>query len=207
MAVPHGAGHRRVLDFETSVLANPNMARALSPSDSGSRSSFSSVRENDDGLAQTFTRSKVSSYIETSEDVFDESPTSELAQLSFQPPLTQPHSKLHGFWFPPDSFKGWKEIPLKGKAASRSYEDLRKLSMTWDSPPATPPPTRKPFGAYGVGNSPLERLPSEVLGTYRHTLHPFILLSIQSPPWLNSLLTLTQAISSICWWLKFHQTA
>ncbi|CCE28944.1 hypothetical protein E4U35_000321 [Claviceps purpurea] len=140
------------------------MARALSPSDSGSRSSFSSVRENDDGLAQTFTRSKVSSYIETSEDVFDESPTSELAQLSFQPPLTQPHSKLHGFWFPPDSFKGWKEIPLKGKAASRSYEDLRKLSMTWDSPPATPPPTRKPSGVYGIGNSPLERLPSEVLG-------------------------------------------
>lgn len=164
MAVPTGAGHRRVLDFDTSVLVKSSMARAISPSDNGSRSSFSSVRENDDGLAQTFTRSKVSSYIEAPEDVFDESPVSEIAQLSFQAPLTQPHSKLHGFWYPPDSFKGWKEIPIKGKAASRSHEDLRKLAMTWVSPPASPPMVKKPASAHGIGNSPLERLPSEVLG-------------------------------------------
>ncbi|KAG5984203.1 hypothetical protein E4U55_005743 [Claviceps digitariae] len=176
MAVPNGAGHRRVLDFDTSVLANTSMVRALSPSDSGSRSSFSSVRENDDGLAQTFTRSKVSSYIEAPEDVFDESPTAEIGQLSFQAPLTQPHSKLHGFWFPPDSFKGWKEIPLKGKAASRSYEDLRRLSMTWESPPASPPPMGKPAGVYGIGNSPLERLPSEVLSSI------IDLLVVEIPP-------------------------
>ncbi|KAK2600146.1 hypothetical protein QQS21_005091 [Conoideocrella luteorostrata] len=141
------------------------MARAISPSDTGSRSSFSSVRENDDGLAQTFTRSKVSSYIEAPEDVFDESPISEIAQLSFQAPLTQPQSKLHGFWYPPDSFKGWKEIPIKGKAASRSCEDLRKLAMTWESPPASPLLVKRPVGVYGIGKSPLEKLPSEVLGT------------------------------------------
>lgn len=166
MAVPNGAGHRRVLDFDTSLLAKSSMARALSPSDTASRSSFSSVRENDDGLAQTFTRSKVSSYIEAPEDVFDESPISEISQPEFQAPLTQPHSKLHGFWYPPDSFKGWKEITIKGKKASRSFEDLRKLDMTWESPPAspTPAPVRKPCGKYSVGDAPLERLPSEVLG-------------------------------------------
>ncbi|QUC23797.1 uncharacterized protein UV8b_08038 [Ustilaginoidea virens] len=152
------------------------MARAISPSDAGSRSSFSSVRENDDGLAQTFTRSKVSSYIETSEDVFDESPVSEVAQLSFQTPLTQPHSKLHGFWYPPDSFKGWKEIPIKGKAASRSCEDLRKLHMTWESPPASPSPSKKPVGVHGIGHSPLEHLPSEVLGSI------IDLLVVEIPP-------------------------
>lgn len=200
MAVPNEAGHRPVLDFDTSVLVNSSMVRPVSPSENGSRSSFSSVRENDDGLAQTFTRSKVSSYIEAPEDVFDESPTTEIAQLSFQAPLTQPHSKLHGFWFPPDSFKGWKEIPIKGKPASRSCEDLRKLSMTWESAPATPPPVRKPAGVYGIGNSPLERLPSEVLGTYRHEIiapPPFLLLrgfffsliaplhNIKKMPWLT----------------------
>lgn len=176
MAVPNGAGPRRVLDFDTSMLLKSSMARALSPSDAGSRSSFSSVRENDDGLAQTFTRSKVSSYIEAPEDVFDESPTSEISQPSFQAPLTQPTSRLHGFWYPPDSFKGWKEIPIKGKLASRSFEDLRRLRMTWETPPASPPPAKRSPGIYPTGNSPLEKLPSEVLGAFcsyiwwRHTL-------------------------------------
>ncbi|ODA81718.1 hypothetical protein RJ55_00221 [Drechmeria coniospora] len=162
MAVPSGAGPRRVLDFDTSMLIKSTMARALSPSDSGSRSSFSSVRENDDGLAQTFTRSKVSSYIDTPEDVFDETPPNEVSQPSFQPPLTQPHSRLHGFWYPPDSFRGWRQIPIKGKLASRSFEDLKRLAMTWDHAPAPPP--KKLVGAYPVGTSPLEVLPSEVLG-------------------------------------------
>ncbi|PNY28511.1 F-box protein [Tolypocladium capitatum] len=161
MAVPSGAGPRRVLDFETSLLIKSSMAQALSTSDTASRSSFSSVRENDDGLAQTFTRSKVSSYVEAS-DVFDESPTSDLSQPCFQPPLTLPHSKLHGFWYPPDSFKGWKEIPIKGKPASRSCEDLQKMRMTWEDSP-TPPP-EKQAGSHAPGASPLETLPSEILG-------------------------------------------
>lgn len=174
MAVPNGAGHRRVLDFDT---FKSSMARALSPSDTASRSSFSSVRENDDGLAQTFTRSKVSSYIDAPEDVFDESPTSEIPQPSFQAPLTQPHSKLHGFWYPPDSFKGWREIPIKGKKQSRSFEDLRKLSLSWESPPTSPAPIKKQLtGSYPIGNAPIERLPSEVLG-------PIIdLLVVEIPP-------------------------
>ncbi|KND94271.1 F-box protein [Tolypocladium ophioglossoides CBS 100239] len=174
MAVPNGAGPRRVLDFDTSMLIKSSMARALSPSDTGSRSSFSSVRENDDGLAQTFTRSKVSSYTEAPEDVFDESPTSELPQPSFQPPLTQPHSRLHGFWYPPDSFKGWKEIPIKGKLASRSCEDIQKMRITWEDSP-TPPPKLQ-AGSHAPGSSPLEMLPGEILGAI------IDLLVVEIPP-------------------------
>lgn len=167
MAVPTGAGRRRVFDFDTAMLNNKgtSMARALSPSasEATSRSSFSSVRENDDGLAQTFTRSKISSYIETPEDVFDESPTTEAPQSTFQPPLTQPNSKLHGFFYPAEGFKGWKEIPIKGKTASRSCEDLHKMHMTWDRP-APVAAKKAPSGRYPTSTAPLELLPSEVLG-------------------------------------------
>jgi hypothetical protein len=155
--------------FDLSALLKAKMSRPESPnsnSDKTARSSFSSVRENDDGLAQTFTRSKISSYTQGTEEVFDESPSpsAEIASPSFQAPLTQPHSRLHGFWFPADNFRGWKQIPIKGKSASRSCEDLHKLSMTWSSP-APPTVTKKAsLDGYETGTSPLERLPSEVLG-------------------------------------------
>lgn len=135
---------------------------AISPSDKTARSSFSSVRENDDGLAQTFTRSKISSYTNEADSVFDESPSVEISQPAFHAPLTQPNSKLHGFWAPAPTFKGWREIPLKGKKASRSYENLRNLDMTW-SPPQTPKP-EKSKTTFSTGQSPLELLPGEVLG-------------------------------------------
>ncbi|KAI5462254.1 hypothetical protein BGZ63DRAFT_354225 [Mariannaea sp. PMI_226] len=152
------------------------MSRPESPSsinDKTARSSFSSVRENDDGLAQTFTRSKISSYSQGTEEVFDESPIAENPQPSFQAPLTQPHSRLHGFWYPADGFRGWKQIPIKGKAASRSCEDLHKLSLTWSSPA---PVVKKTLDHYATGTSPLERLPSEVLGAI------IDLLVIELPP-------------------------
>lgn len=155
-----------VLDFD------PNnediiMTGTSSPTEKTARSSFSSVREEDDGLhvAQTFTRSKVSSYTQANEEVFDESPSLEISQPSFHAPLTQPHSRLHGIWVPADSFKGWREIPLKGKVASRSFENLRSLHMTW-SPPPTPAPVVKKPTSYVAGKSPIESLPSEVLGTF-----------------------------------------
>ncbi|KAJ2968401.1 hypothetical protein NQ176_g9197 [Zarea fungicola] len=177
MAVPTGAGRRKVFDFDTAVIKGSSMARAMSPSasEATSRSSFSSVRENDDGLAQTFTRSKISSYIETPEDVFDESPTNELPpQPTFQPPVTQPNSKLHGFFYPAEGFRGWREIPINGKVASRSYEDLHKLHMTWDKPA---PQVKKPSNdIYPTSAAPLERLPSEVLGAI------IDLLVVEIPP-------------------------
>jgi hypothetical protein len=140
------------------------MSRPESPfSDSNkeARLSFSSVRENDDGVAQTSTHSNIPSYLQVKEEVFNKSPPDEIAKLSFQAPLTQPHSRLHRFWIPADGFRGWKQIPIKGKAASRSYEDLYKLSMTWSYPA---PPAKKVTTTYPVGSSPVERLPSEVLG-------------------------------------------
>ncbi|KAG9257439.1 leucine rich repeat domain protein [Emericellopsis atlantica] len=143
------------------------MPGAISPSEKTARSSFSSVRENDDGLAQTFTRSKISSYTNETEEVFDESPSSESGQPFFQPPLTNPHSQLNGFWAPAPTFRGWREIPLKGKKASRSLENLRSLVMSW-SPPSTPsnePEAKKKTArtTYEPGRAPIETLPSEVL--------------------------------------------
>lgn len=146
---------------DTAIMIKTALAAALSPPETASRSSFSSVRENDDGLAQTFTRSKVSSYTtQAHDDVFDESPCAELPCLSFQPPLTAPHSRLHGFLVPPDTFKGWKQIPIKGKKASRSCEDLHKLHLAWSPPPT--PTTERPESS-APGQSPLEKLPSEML--------------------------------------------
>ncbi|KAJ3519502.1 hypothetical protein NM208_g14105 [Fusarium decemcellulare] len=177
MAVPLSPTHHAVPHFDLPALLKAKMSRPDSPnsnSDKTARSSFSSVRENDDGLAQTFTRSKISSYTQGTEEVFDESPSVEIAQPSFQAPLTQPHSRLHGFWFPADNFRGWKQIPIKGKAASRSCEDLHKLSMTWSSP--APPPKKASINSYETGTSPLERLPSEVLGSI------IDLLVIEIPP-------------------------
>ncbi|KAK2683387.1 hypothetical protein RAB80_001333 [Fusarium oxysporum f. sp. vasinfectum] len=140
------------------------MSRPESPnsnSDKTARSSFSSVRENDDGLAQTFTRSKISSYTQGPEEVFDESPSPsvEIAQPSFQAPLTQPHSRLHGFWFPADNFRGWKQIPIKGKSASRSCEDLHKLSMTWSSPAPPAVAEKASPNSYQTGTSPSRETP------------------------------------------------
>jgi hypothetical protein len=165
MAVSLSPLHQEVPHFDLPALLKAKMSRPDSPNstnDKTARSSFSSVRENDDGLAQTFTRSKVSSYSHGVEEVFDESPCAEITQPFFQAPLTQPHSRLHGFWYPADGFRGWKHIPIKGKAASRSCEDLHKLSLTWSSPA---PAVKKAPHHYATGTSPLERLPSEVLGT------------------------------------------
>lgn len=164
MAVPlHPTHHEVPHHFDLSAFLKAKMSRPGSPGEKTARSSFSSVRENDDGLAQTFTRSKISSYTHGTEEVFDESPTAEIPQPSFGAPLTQPHSRLHGFWFPADSFRGWKAIPIKGKAASRSCEDLHKLSMTWSVPA---PAVRKVPDSYPTGTSPMERLPSEVLSKF-----------------------------------------
>ncbi|KAK0386403.1 hypothetical protein NLU13_6240 [Sarocladium strictum] len=184
MAGHHGSEHHMVLDLPTSmsiIMKNANaIGRSDSPSEKTARSSFSSVRENDDGLAQTFTRSKVSSYLP--DQVFDESPTEELPQptYGFRPPLTQPHSRLHGFIVPADSFKGWRSIPIKGKQASRSCEDLHKLHMTWSPPPefskAIAEEEPKAVSSPAPGQARLENLPSEVLGQI------IDLLEVELPP-------------------------
>lgn len=138
--------------------------RSNTPEKAG-RSSFSSIRERDDDLAQTFTSSKVSSYNTPPEEaVEDYSSADEDTMLATQTqlvaPLTQPSSRLHGYWAPPsDSFKGWKGINVKGKLASKSFGDLQILNNAWK--PAPSPPRVK--GRDRPGEATLEQLPIEIL--------------------------------------------
>ncbi|KAI0970992.1 hypothetical protein F4678DRAFT_472941 [Xylaria arbuscula] len=88
-----------------------------------------------------------------------------MAETQFMPPVTQPHSRLHGCWFPAvaaDTFQGWKQISMRGKQASRSYGDLQALRMVWSTAPA-PKKTRETAEIRPLpGASPLERLPMEI---------------------------------------------
>ncbi|KAJ2892728.1 putative F-box protein [Zalerion maritima] len=81
------------------------------------------------------------------------------SELQYQPPLTHPHSKLHGYFYPADSFRGWKQISVRGKAASRSYGDLQVLNMSWKPSTATAKKTERS----APGKSPFESLPYELL--------------------------------------------
>ncbi|TPX10553.1 uncharacterized protein E0L32_008439 [Thyridium curvatum] len=127
------------------------------------RSSFSSIRERDDDLAQTFTSSKISSYNTPLEHAIDDSSADEdtmlATQTQFAPPITQPSSRLHGYWAPPDSFKGWKGINVKGKLASKSFGDLQILNNAW-KPAPSPPRVR---GRAAPGEAIIEVLPIEIL--------------------------------------------
>lgn len=147
-----------------------NARRSQSPRDSAqhqnARSSFSSIREDDNELAQAFTASKVSSYIHQQEEhaVQDASPSlgNMVSQADFFPPITRPDSRLHGNWFPADNFKGWKQINVRGRLASRSFNDLSSLSLSWTTQVTPAPKKRRPSGN-DPGQAAIERLPVEIL--------------------------------------------
>ena len=137
-----------------------------------SRSSFSSIRENESIFPQTFSHSKISSYFgsDAEEAVEDRTPSPSpspnhspgpfnMIETQFQPPITHPHSKLRGYWTPADSFKGWKGIQVKGKLASKSFGDLQVLHQVF----ANPPRPAKRAGANRPGDAAIERLPVEIL--------------------------------------------
>jgi len=153
------------------------------------RTSFSSIKESHSGgVAQTFTDSKTSSYLRhqftnekdrfLDEDaIFDDASSSSGTKTPEARPgmLTNPHSMLHGFVCPCDSFKGWKGISLKGRMASRSYGDLKGLGMRYDwetrggeqmDVDDAEKKIIKVKGVYPAGQSPLERLPMELLGKF-----------------------------------------
>jgi hypothetical protein len=139
--------------------------RRPSSPDRISRSSFSSIRENESTLTQAFTNSKVSSYLETDEAIVDDSPPPSrqgfnMIQTQFQPLVTQPYSKLNGYWSPADSFQGWKGIQVKGKLASKSFGDLQVLNNVWSITPKVKSPK---LGSSRPGEAPIERLPTEIL--------------------------------------------
>jgi len=151
-----------------------HLARPATP-DRVSRSSFSSIRENESAHPQDFSHSKVSSFLDHEEAVDDgdhadaavtsrpdPSPTTghfNMIQTQFQPPSTHPHSRLLGYWTPADSFQGWKGINVKGKLASKSFGDLQVLNKVWTTPSTFKKlkNTTKP-----AGGSPIECLPIEI---------------------------------------------
>ncbi|KAK1596052.1 leucine rich repeat domain-containing protein [Colletotrichum navitas] len=164
-------GHNQSHTLTEYKMGTPEPHRPATPEKNG-RSSFSSIRENDSDLAQTFTSSKVSSYAQKiTSAVFDDSPSPstspvaspslEMGEVQFMPPVTLPSSRLHGGWYPASSFKGWKQINVRGKTASRSFSDLQALHMAW----STPPPSPKGKNERGKGRAPMESLPLEILGS------------------------------------------
>lgn len=141
-----------------------------SPKTANGRSSFSSIREDDKDLAQAFTTSKVSVYAQHQDDAVDDdlhqSPLPSLgtmvSQADFFPPVTRPDSRLHGNWFPADNFKGWKQINVKGRLASRSFSDLSSLNLAWNAHANTVFQRRRPSQNL-PGSAPIEKLPLELL--------------------------------------------
>lgn len=131
------------------------------------RSSFSSIREDDTDLAQAFTTSKVSSYTHHQEQAVDDAQPSlgnMVQQAEFFPPVTQPESRLHGNWFPADNFKGWKQINVRGRLASRSFSDLPSLSLAWTAHVVPAPAIKKRRPSANLpGDAAIERLPLELL--------------------------------------------
>jgi hypothetical protein len=146
------------------------------------RTSFSSIKENNAGVAQSFTDSKTSSYLRRefdfleSEDAIDDAnslssgfATPALTRTEGEMMMLNPQSALHGLVCPCDSFRGWKSISIRGKIASKSFGDLRRLGkFDWDAREEMG--EKMDFGGKGdeprAGQSPLEKLPMELLGEF-----------------------------------------
>ena len=131
------------------------------------RTSFSSIKESDDGVAQNFTTTKTSSYLRAEDE-------EAISDGLVTPPersglMTNPQSALHGVVCPCNGFRGWKAISIRGKVASKSFGDLRALRnrFDWDvgKDVGVPMVARREDGRFGAGRSPLEMLPMELLGT------------------------------------------
>lgn len=164
-------------------LINPLLRKhtATPPvSDRQERTSFASFKEDRSSVAQSFIDNKVSSYARASEEAIDDSASEENdfetdghQPYPFNAPmaLTNPCSMLNAFICPCEGFRGWKQITVGGRAASRSFGDLRILSkgFTWELPASKQTTGKKPRNE--AGQSFLESLPVELLGIY----HPHLL--------------------------------
>jgi hypothetical protein len=148
-------------------------------SDRQERTSFASFKEDRSAIAQSFIDSKVSSYARASEEAIDDSASEENnieteghQSHSFNAPvaLTNPYSMLNAFICPCEGFRGWKQITVGGRAASRSFGDLRILSkgFAWELPANKQTTGKKPRNV--AGQSFLESLPVELLGIYHSHL-------------------------------------
>ena len=157
------------------------------------RTSFSSVKETNTGIAQSFTDSKTSSYLRNvisangGDAAHDEAIYEDSLSSGSITPLDSDKdsgveidrkfggltaSRLKGFVCPCDGFRGWKGISVKGKIASKSYGDLQALgNWNWEVKEDETEEERAKgveeeveSGKDEAGNSPLERLPVELLG-------------------------------------------
>ncbi|KAL4999732.1 hypothetical protein BDV10DRAFT_184119 [Aspergillus recurvatus] len=123
---------------------------------SSRRESFGSIKEDIDGIAQSFVDTHL-----------DHSHKDRSKLDSFEMQMQQAPE----FCCPCGGFLGWKSIRLGGKSLSRSYSDLRALGnmsargWAWEDTPtiATPAPETKQEKRPEPGSSLLERLPSEIL--------------------------------------------
>ncbi|KAI9842251.1 MAG: hypothetical protein M1838_003227 [Thelocarpon superellum] len=165
----------------TVAAESPSSSRTPSPSRSSrssldrrrsQRPSFSSVKEDDSGVAQSFVESRESSFYPltrsvTHDDVArgDADPATVATTLAIQSP---------SFCFPCGCFKEWKGIKLRGTglSKSKSSSDLRLLTghdrRSWDATAASTPRAPEKIAPaeralYAPGKSPLERLPIEIL--------------------------------------------
>lgn len=164
--------HQQINDQPASYKCKPadpdQSSVSDAPKNANGRSSFSSIREDDQDLAQAFTTSKVSVYAQHHEDVVDDdhlqlpSLGTMVSQADFFPPVTRPDSRLHGNWFPAENFKGWKQINVKGRLASRSFSDLSSINLAWTAHANTAFQRRRSSENL-PGCAPIEKLPLELL--------------------------------------------
>ncbi len=159
----------------TSILNSLRKHTATPPtSDRQERTSFASFKEDRSEIAQSFIDSKTSSYARAQEEAIDDSASiysnnfeqRSRHELELNAPMamTNPSSVLNGFICPCEGFRGWKQISVGGRAASRSFGDLRILSkgFTWESSPSKGTTGKKPKN--DAGQAMLEKLPMELLG-------------------------------------------
>jgi hypothetical protein len=163
-------------------LMNPLLRKhTVTPpvSDRQERTSFASFKEDRNAVAQSFIDNRISSYARAPEEAIDDSSSEEnnfdtdghqLYILNAPMALTNPCSMLNTFICPCEGFRGWKQIAVGGRAASRSFSDLRILSkgFSWELPASKQTPGRKPQNE--AGKSFLESLPAELLGIYHPNL-------------------------------------
>lgn len=150
----------------------------ISTKDRVDRTSFSSIKESDSGIAQSFTSSKTSSYLRNEyfnneEAIEDTSSSGSQTPEAEEGMLANPQTLFQPLICPCDGFKGWKGISLGGRIASKSFGDLKALSR-WEWTPTRTDDNAVDMSdldsGYSTGRSPLEKLPVELLSK----LHGFI---------------------------------
>ncbi|KAH1390659.1 hypothetical protein KXW83_005951 [Aspergillus fumigatus] len=139
----------------SSACSSPNGSR----SSSRRRPSFGSIKEDVDGIAQSFVDTHIT-----------QSPTDQTKQTS---PLAIDMQHTPDFCCPCGGFLGWKQIRIGGKSLSRSYGDLRALGAmhtrgwAWENNAVVNNPPTKTVQSKSQkpppGSSRLEKLPPEVL--------------------------------------------